>query len=273
LQAGATVTAQEGGMDPQKVWLITKPYFEKALTLDPNHAGTHIAIAWSLLWFEWDFEGAGIEYQKAKKILPNYSWSDFLVATGNFEEAVSGAEKNAEINPNSTLSIVGLMTAQYYAGHYREVLQTIKLAMQDSLLKENLTVVLEASRIYMYLEKYEEALQNLRLLQTQFPSAESPRFLAIQSISEYHLDNRQKTMEIIDRLKEKSNDNAGGSPSFYLAMIYCEIGEIERAFEWLEKSYQDREVEMYWLKVEPPFEPIRSDPRYQEMLAKVGFPD
>ena len=52
-----------------------------------------------------------------------------------------------------------------------------------------------------------------------------------------------------------------------------EMGEIELAFKWLEKSNQDHEVEMYWLKVEPPFESLRSDIRYQEMLDKVGFPN
>ena len=78
---------------------------------------------------------------------------------------------------------------------------------------------------------------------------------------------------IIEKLKERSAQNAGGSPSFYLAMIYSVMGEIDQAFDWLEKSYEDHEVEMYWLKVEPPFEPIRGDPRYQEMLDRVGFPE
>lgn len=51
------------------------------------------------------------------------------------------------------------------------------------------------------------------------------------------------------------------------------MGQIDTAFEWLEKSYNDHEIEMYWLKVEPSFEPLRNDPRYKEMLAKMGFPD
>jgi hypothetical protein len=49
--------------------------------------------------------------------------------------------------------------------------------------------------------------------------------------------------------------------------------EIDLAFKWLEKAYIDREVEMYWLKMEPHFTPLRSDPRWKEMLKKVGFPD
>ncbi len=55
-------------------------------------------------------------------------------------------------------------------------------------------------------------------------------------------------------------------------MIYSQMGEIDTAFEWLDKAYEDQEVEMYWLKVEPPFEPLRGDPRWQVILYKVGFP-
>jgi len=56
-------------------------------------------------------------------------------------------------------------------------------------------------------------------------------------------------------------------------MLYAQMRETDLAFEWLDKVYQDHEVEMYWLKVEPPFEPLRSDPRWEEMLNKVGFPE
>ena len=56
-------------------------------------------------------------------------------------------------------------------------------------------------------------------------------------------------------------------------MIYAQMGEVDLAFEWLDKAYEDHEVEMYWLKVEPPFEPLHDDSRWQEMLDKVGFPE
>ena len=74
-------------------------------------------------------------------------------------------------------------------------------------------------------------------------------------------------------MQEKASECAVGSPSFYTAMFYAAMGEIDLAFEWLEKGYNSHEIEMYWLKVEPPFEPIRSDPRYQVMLEKIGYPD
>ena len=70
-----------------------------------------------------------------------------------------------------------------------------------------------------------------------------------------------------------SQESSVGSPAFYLSMLYAQMGETDLAFEWLDKAYQDHEVEMVWLKVEPPFDPLRSDPRWQEMLDKVGFPE
>ena len=70
---------------------------------------------------------------------------------------------------------------------------------------------------------------------------------------------------------ESCDNGPTGSPSFYTSMVYAQMGEIEKAFQWLEKAYQDHELEMYWLKVEPPFQPLHGDPRWKEMLDRVGF--
>ena len=125
----------------------------------------------------------------------------------------------------------------------------------------------------MYLEKYEEALDILKNIKNINPHINSPRLYAIEAISEFHLGNQKEVDKIVEKLIADSQENAGGSPSFYLGMIHAQMGETDNAFHWLEKSYNDREVEMYWLKVEPPFESIRNDPRYHMLLDKVGFPD
>jgi len=56
-------------------------------------------------------------------------------------------------------------------------------------------------------------------------------------------------------------------------MIYAQMGKTDLAFNYIEKAYETHEVEMYWLKVEPPFEPLYDDPRWQEMLDRIGFPE
>ena len=71
----------------------------------------------------------------------------------------------------------------------------------------------------------------------------------------------------------KSIESKGpqGSPSFFIAQIYAGIGEPELAFEWLEKSYEAHEVEMIWLKIEPQFNSLRDDPRFIDLMKRVGF--
>jgi TolB-like protein len=273
LQTGATLFVTEGGMDPSRAWIISKPYFEKALLLDPDNAQAHQRMAWSKLWFEWDFEGAEQAYNETKKIYPNYSWTDFLVATGDFKEAIRGAERTMEIDPTAALSWAGIIIAQYFEGEYQKVLKTIEKSLEDPVQSYTLFTLSESSRVYMYLGKYEEAQNIVRIIREENPDIESPRMMAIDAISRFHLGNQKEVEKIVDELIDKSQDNAGGSPSFYLAMIYAQMGEIDTAYQWLDKSFQDHEVEMYWLKVEPPFEPLRSDPRWQVMLDKVGFPE
>ena len=99
-----------------------------------------------------------------------------------------------------------------------------------------------------------------------------PRDLGYLAIAYYKTDQNSKSNDLLEEIKQMSQGSSVGSPAFYISMLYAQMGEIDLAFEWLDKAYTNQEVEMYWLKVEPPFEPLKSDPRWQEMLDKVGFP-
>jgi TolB-like protein/class 3 adenylate cyclase len=272
LQVGATVYSTGEGMDPTEAWVISKPYMQKAIDLEPDYAMAHLRMAWSLLWFEWDFEKAEREYLEAKRIFPNYSWTDYLVAIGRFNEALAGAKKSVDVDPRSPTAWQGKILSQYFAGHHDEALKTIDYAINDTTIRGQALVVSSAIRMWVYMGKYEKAITNMENLMTAYPDIESSRLFALLWIAYHHTDQLDKAEGILNRMIEKSKINAGGSPSFYIAIVYSQLGEIDNAFQWLEKSYQDREVELHWLKVEPPFEPIRSDPRYQAMLDKVGFP-
>jgi tetratricopeptide (TPR) repeat protein len=228
----------------------------------------------SPLWHEWDFEAAEKEFHEAKKITPNINWSDFLIASGRFEEAYVGTKQNIEIDPNSALQWAGRILSAYFVGKQEEAVTLIDSTMkkEDVLLREDLNVLSDASRVYMYMGRYEDAIKVVKSAYEYYPELASPRFSAIHAISLYKMNHRDQTTSILKVLKDKSEVNAGGSPSFHIAMIYAQMDEIDLAFQWLDKAYQDHEVEMYWLKVEPPFEPLHGDPRWQVMLDKVGFP-
>jgi TolB-like protein len=269
LTAAATYLSSSEGQNLQETWKIAKPYYEKALALNPDNAEAHNLLAWSLLWFEWNFKAANKEYHETRRIFPNYSWTDYHLALGQFEEGYEGAIKNVDFDSKNEIPWTGIITSSYFANHDPDGI--IRKALVTPYIRDNILVRSESARIYMYLKEYDEAISLTKQLLKDFPEVESPRLEAIQAISYFYTNRSDKTNKIIAKLKQRSKVNVGGSPSFYLAMIYAKMGEVDTAFKWLEKAYRDREVEMYWLKVEPPFEPLRSDPRFKELLDKVGF--
>jgi Predicted integral membrane protein len=270
LTTGATYISSSKGLNLQETWKIAKPYFEKALAINPDNGEAHYLFAWSLLWFEWNFKAAYKEYKEARRIFPNYSWTDYHLALGQFDEAYEGAINNIDFDSKNALSWTGIITSSYFANHDPE--NEIRKALTIPIIRDNIYVRSESARIYMYLKEYDEAISLTKELLKDFPKVESPRLDAVQAISYFNTNRPAETSRIIAKLKQRSEVNAGGSPSFHLAMIYAQMGKINDAFKWLEKAYRDHEVEMYWLKVEPAFDPLHSDPRLKTMLDKIGYP-
>ena len=255
---------------PREIWKIAKPYFEKAIAINPDNGEAHRLFAWSLLWYECNFKAVEKEYGETKRIYPNYSWTDYLVALGQFDEANNGAIKNLNADSTNSLAWSGIILSSYFANSGPESI--IRKALSTPIIRDNIYVRSEAGRIYMYLRKYDEAISITIQLLKDIPNVESPRLEAIKAISYFKTNRPDETNKIIKKLIQRTQINVAGSPYFYLAMIYTQMGNIDTAFEWLEKSYQNHEVEIYWLKVEPPFEPLNMDSRWQVMLSKIGYP-
>jgi TolB-like protein/Tfp pilus assembly protein PilF len=274
LQTGALWGASEGGMDPQKARLFSRPYLLKAIELDPENGEAHTNLGNSYLWFDWDFERAEKEYKEVIRIYPQTSYPPFfLIAIGQFNKAYKIVRSRMKINPMDDSNWPRIIEASYFAGKYDDALNYIQQVLNDTKGNASSWAIVEACRIYMYLGYYEECVNTAKKARILMPDLIAPRLLASEAISYYHLANYKDATKIIKKLEDHSSYNAGGSPSFFLAMIYAQMGEIDTAFELLEKAYEDHEVEVYWLKVEPPFEPLHDDPRWQVMLDKVGFPD
>jgi len=83
----------------------------------------------------------------------------------------------------------------------------------------------------------------------------------------------QEVLEMVDQLKQMSQKKVAGSPEYFTALYYSGIGQKEEAIQWLEKAYNSHDTELTWLKVDPMFESLHDDPRYQDLLRRVGFPE
>jgi len=126
--------------------------------------------------------------------------------------------------------------------------------------------VYAANRIYLWTGNYQKVID----LHEQHPN-QFIRIVTNAGVAYHKLGKQDKTDEIIQHLK--SITNGIGSPAYCLGMIYAQMGQIDTAFEWLNKAYEERQGELYWLKQEPTMEPLRDDPRYLVLMDKIGFPE
>jgi TolB-like protein len=257
-------------LNPEKIWKIAKPYFEKAILLDPDNGEAHRLFAWTLLWYECNFRDSEKEYKETQRIYPNYSWTDYLVALGQFDEAYSGAIKNVDFDSTNSVAWAGMIISSYFSNNEPETI--IRKALTTHSIRDNIYVRSESCRVYMYLKEYDEAISMSRQIRKDMPGIDSPRLSAIEAISYFKTNRSAETDKIINKLIQKSLVNTAGSPCFHLAMIYAQMGEINTSFKWLTKAYITHEVEVYWLKVEPAFEPLHSDPKWKDIISKIDYP-
>jgi TolB-like protein len=260
-----------GSIEREKVIKEALPLLEKSIMIDDNDPATHELLASFYLFFLWDFKKVEKEINKVKELSPSSIINpEHLLALGRFEEALDESTKYISNDMNINYSWLNHGLALFFNGHYEESIKTYETALKMFPFDPN--VMSEAGRGYIYLEEYTEAIKILEPHLKKI-NKRPARGLAMLAIAYYKTDQKLKSEEYLKELIQMSQESSAGSPAYWISLLLVQMEEIDAAFEWLDKAYQEHEVEMFWLKVEPPFEPLRSDPRWQEMLDKVGFPD
>jgi TolB-like protein len=263
--------AWRGDLTPELASNEAMPYVMRALELDPNLKNARNQLGTIKWWFEWDFAGAEKEYIKGKSPgNQGHYYGFFLMLMGRFSEAEEHFVKSHQLNPMDVYDRTHRGVIQYYLNNHERSIEILKEGID--LFPNALTGYHKLGKIYLNVGNYREAIkileQGMVLANERIPS-----FLGELSIAYFKSGQPEKTEEIIEELKSFESKGSQGSPSFFLAQIYAGIGELGLAFKWLEKSYKAHDVEMIWLKIEPQFNSLRNDPRFTELLERVGFTD
>jgi adenylate cyclase len=258
---------------PKEAENIAYTYCNKALEIDANNYSVYKFLIYVYLWYKWEFEKAMDAYKKVKELHPNNyeAYTDLLVSMGKAKEAVREVNKEIKLDPLQTSLWGSKILSLYFAGEHNEAIKTIESVIKAGL--QNYRIDRQIYRIHLYSNMYEDIIREIDTIYTvQYSSEFQQRALSSLAIAYYHTGQAEKSHFFLNKLIHWNKKDAYSSPAFYTAMIYAQMGETDLAFEYLEKAYDAHEVEMYWLKVEPPFEPLHDDPRWQVMLDKVGFP-
>ena len=259
-----------GNLARDSVINMSFPLLEQALSLNKNDALTHLYLACYYLWYHWDFEKAEQEWDFVNSLRPSgfdywHLYVAFLNASGQHNRALEFIERMLEIDRTSISRVSVKLTkarTQLYLGQIENASESIRSIDISQLPSNTASSVLE---FFLYLRQYEQIIGFLNI------RADFPRYLRTAAITYYHTDQASECEKIINDIKELAQKTSAGSPSYYLSQIYAQKGEPDLSFYWLQKAYQDHEVEMYWLETEPLFEPLKTDTRWREMLEEVGF--
>jgi len=243
-----------------------------ALELNDSLPEAHNALAFATHSYDWNWDGAEQEYQRAIALNPNFAtarhWHGFYLGIlGRLDEAMAELRRAQELNP---LSIIirthrGLML--YRGGRYDEAIAQLAqtLDMEPYFAAAHYFLAL----CYQQKEKYEEAIE--RLESALKISPRSPDLVGALGHAHAAFKRKSEARKALKELYELEEQRFVSA--FDFAMVYCGLGEADQAFEWLEKARGERSFSMLLsLKAEPRLDPLRADFRFQDLLRQVGLP-
>jgi adenylate cyclase len=262
-----------GYLDTKEAYSKAKEYTSKALDLDNDLAEAHVSLAFLLETYYHDFVAARKEYEKAISLSPSYAqarhWYGLnLTIFGELEEAAVQVEKALESDPLSAQIATVLGGIYDYLGRYDEALFQWNRALMSN--PDNVPVYLNRAIYYGKAAKREEALADMKKAIDLTSGA--PVVKCILGYVYAALGDRMEAQRILDEIIGVSQKEYV-SP-WYVAMIHGALGNRDEFFTWAQKSIEDKSIEIASV-VNPDamFELVKNDPRYVELLKKLGVPN
>ena len=259
-------------MRPNEVYPKARSAAQMALKLDDSLADAHTALAMVLLEYDWDWPAAEKEFRRAIEINPrdadaHQAFSYYLVSRGKFDEALAQVRRAQELDPVSLVKITALGQVLLVARRYDEAIEQCKTAIE---MDPNLGFAhWLLGTAYMHKGMYEPAIA---ALQKSIPlSGDSPDEPATLALAYAHAGKIDEARKILADLTKRSERKYLAST--VIAVLYAALGQKDQAFALLEKAYNERDFILILLKVEPMFDPLRSDPRFASLVQRVGVPE
>ena len=242
----------------------------KALEIDETLAEAHASLGVVKQRFEWDHRGAEREFQRALELNPGYATAHQWYAInfeieGRAEQAIAEARRALELDPLSRIINARLAHSFYFARRYDEAiaqsLKTLELDPNFAIAHGRLGLAYERKGLYR------EAIESL-LKADALSGADAEELTALkQAYTTAGMDGYwRKSLE----LESGRVQHSYVSP-YELAVLHARLDEKEAAFAWLEKAYEERSSALVYLKVEPRFDSLRADPRYDNLLRRIGL--
>ena len=252
---------------PQEGWPKVRNAAQKAVELDGALSDGRLNLAHFRMHM-WDWKDAEADFQRAIVLNPSsekaHRWyAAYLCSLGRHQESVKEIKQSRGLDPLSSIANAEVVRALYYARQYDEAVEEGRKA--ELVDPEFPRTHFWLGRVYAQLGKNFEALSEAQ-------RAGSPESMVRMTEVAYASARAGKTEQaraLVRDLQERSK--RGYVPAYDLAVVHLALGENETALQWLQKAYDQHDWAVIVLAVEPRLDPLRSDPRFQLLLHKVGL--
>jgi len=242
----------------------------KALAIDPQLAEAHVSFAISLMLNDWDWSGAEKEFKLGLQLDPknatgHHWYAELLLFIGKPKEAFKEIDIAVELDPVSQGILKDKGIFQYYMEQYDEAMETAltTLEIDPGFVPVHRLISLAYTGKGMYEEAINETIKWGSLTGNKIKT--DVALAHIYAVSGQENEARKIIENTGIEKMLSSNDYRG------VALVYAALGETDEAFEWLEKSYQKHEESLCSIGIDPKFDSIRDDPRFNVILKKVGL--
>jgi DNA-binding winged helix-turn-helix (wHTH) protein/TolB-like protein/tetratricopeptide (TPR) repeat protein len=249
---------------------VARQAIMKALEIDDTLADAHVSLAGIKYWMEWDWKGSEEDCKRAIELNPNHPGAHFryahvLSSIGQHTEAIEQARRALEIDPVSPLTNLFLGQFLYQARQYDQAIEPLRNALEiapnDWLARLNL------GKVYVQQRKYGEAIAEFQRAR-EF-SGTNTETIAVMGHALAVSGKRSEAQRVLDELKGMSKQRY--VPPYNIAIVYVGLGEKQQALAWLEKAYEDRDVRLVFLNVEPKWDALRAEERFTDLIRRMGL--
>ncbi len=258
-------------LTPREAFPKAKAAAARALELDANLAEAHCSLAYAQHYLDWDWETSERSFRRAIEINPGYAvahqfYALQLAVLGRSEEARAEITRAVELDPLSLIINASVGYAHFFARRYPEAAEIClkTLEMDSNFYLAHLWL----GWAYEQMGKLDEAIAEAQKAVSL--SGGRPGILASLARA-YAVSGRvAEARHLLEELAEPAKRRYVSS--YRLAGVYAGLGEMDASFELLEKAYQERSHLLTHIKVDPWFDPLRADPRYLDLVKRVGLP-
>lgn len=257
-----------GFMPPTEGVPKAREFANRALSLDDSMAEPHTTLAYVTVSYDYDFAAAEREFKRAIELNPNYAtanqwYGELLTNSGRFEEAFVEYRRALDIEPLSLPINWDLGRALYMSRRYDESLAQHKktIELDPAFARAHRTL----AEVYRVKGDYANAVEERAKVLDLMGQPENAALIRATFTKDGWVGFLRLVTAENSSLKDINNN-------WVRAKAYVDLGEKDKAFAELNKAYEKRLSSLCWLKVEPQLDPLRSDPRFQDLLRRIGFP-